>query len=136
MYETTLKECGFFRVFNDNIYVDWNSFANKAIGSTFLEDLDNKSEAAEYIMEKPPMKQAVNNYNKIIWVEVPNNDCSVQALFGHICRMRNNLFHGSKFNGTWFDPERSHALIERGLIILEHYSYWLEVENKELLKNL
>lgn len=67
------------------------------------------------------MRQDVDAQNKIVWQKVENNDKSVQALFGHICRIRNNLFHGAKFNDTWFDPERSTILLEKGLLVLEHY---------------
>lgn len=35
-----------------------------------------------------------------------------------IRRVRNNLFHGGKFNGEWFEPERSEALMRNALIIL------------------
>jgi hypothetical protein len=71
------------------------------------------------------MKQVVDERNKIIWKEVPNEDHSVQALFSHICRTRNNLFHGAKFNESWFDPERSNSLLRKSLAILEHYRSWL-----------
>ena len=40
--------------------------------------------------------------------------------------MRNNLYHGAKFNGTWFDPQRSERLLGHGLVVLEHYSRWLQ----------
>lgn len=124
-YESSLKERGFFRANrNGAVVVDWDRFANEAVGSTFREDLGRNDTAAEFILESPPMKQAVDN-GKIVWAEVANDEKSVQALFGHICRMRNNLFHGAKFNGTWFDPERSNALLENGLVILEHYRFWL-----------
>ena len=72
--------------------------------------------------QTPPKKQAINKDGKIIWKEVPNKDQSVQALFGHICRMRNNLFHGAKFNDTWFAPERSKSLLSQGIIVLEHFA--------------
>lgn len=45
----------------------------------------------------------------------------MQALFGHIRRIRNNLHHGAKFNGTWFVPERSQKLISSALEILIHF---------------
>ena len=105
--------------------MDWDRFANEVVGSSFLEGLGKKREAAEFIFDAPPKKQTVNDQNKIIWAEVKNDDRSVQALFGHISRMRNNLFHGAKFNGTWFDPDRSKALLEKGLVVLEHYQPWL-----------
>ena len=34
-YESTLKECGYFRVINDKIFVDWDGFVKRAIGPNF-----------------------------------------------------------------------------------------------------
>ena len=121
-YESTLKERDYFRVGNrDRIIVDWDRFANEIIGQDFRNDLGEQASAADYILECPPMRQSINDEHRIIWKEVPNSDKSVQVLFGHICRVRNNLFHGAKFNGTWFAPERSRLLLENSLIVLEHY---------------
>ncbi len=129
-YESTLKERGYFYVRNGHIFVGWDRFANEIIGHNFLNALGEVASEAEYILENPPMKQEVNNFGNIIWAEVQNNDRSVQALFSHIRRMRNNLFHGAKFNGEWFDPKRSQKLLKAGLIILEHYRDWLKAENQ------
>ena len=94
-YESTLKERGFFRRGGrGEVLVDWDRFANEVIGPNFRNDLGN---AANYILQNPPMKQSVNEDGKIIWIEVPNDDQSVQALIGHICRIRNNLYHGAKY---------------------------------------
>lgn len=121
-YESTLKERGYFSLGRGGaINVDWDRFANEVVGPNFMEELGEKGEAAAFILEYPPMKQVAGDNGQIIWQQVSNDDHSVQALFAHICRMRNNLFHGAKFNGTWFDPERSSALLQRGLLILEHY---------------
>jgi len=128
-YESTLKERDFFRVNGGRIVVDWNRFATHVVGTTFKKDLNDLRLSADYILQNPPMKQAVNADGKIIWEPVSNVDQSVQALFGHICRTRNNLFHGAKFNGTWFSPERSEALIQHSLAILEHYSPWLSIND-------
>lgn len=120
-YESSLKEQGYFRIVRHNFpEADWNRFVNEKIGSDFLQKLGNKTELAMYILEKPPMKQVVEN-GQIVWQEVSNNEKSVQTLFGHIRRIRNNLHHGAKFNGTWFDPERSEKLISNALEILEHF---------------
>lgn len=121
-YESTLKERGHFQVENSGaIKVKWDRFANEVVGSSFLEQDAEIQEHLNYILNEPPKKQGVNETNQIIWIEVSNTDKSVQALFGHICRMRNNLFHGAKFNGTWFDPERSEKLLKSGLIVLKYY---------------
>ena len=58
---------------------------------------------------------------RVVWVDVPATDKSVQILFGHISRVRNNLFHGAKFNGTWFDPTRSETLLTNSLSVLERF---------------
>ncbi len=125
-YESTMKERDFFNVNkHGQIFVDWDRFANEIAGGNFRDYLGKHASAADYILQYPPKKQAVNTEGKIIWEEVPNNDKSVQMLFGHICRVRNNLFHGAKFNGTWFDPKRSKLLLENSLLVLEHYRTWL-----------
>ena len=95
------------------------------MGKSFLVDLGDQAAAATFILDQPPKKQGPNGDNKIIWVEVAASDKSAQALFGHIRRMRNNLYHGGKFNGTWFEPERSELLLGHGLTVLEHYSKWI-----------
>jgi hypothetical protein len=121
-YESALKEQGYFKKGGrDVVSANWDLFANQKIGSNFLQDLGANADAANYILQYPPKKQIVNNQEKIVWDDVKNTDKSVQALFGHICRTRNNLFHGAKFNGSWFDPERSEALLSKSLNILEYY---------------
>lgn len=125
-FESTLKERDYFRVSKSGqIVVDWDRFANEVVGKNYIEDLGEKSMSAHYILKYPPKNQSVNSENKIVWLDVTSNDQSPQALIGHICRMRNNLYHGAKFNGTWFDPIRSEELLSHGLRILTHYQKWL-----------
>lgn len=120
-YESFLKDNGYFVPLNNGtIIVDWDRFVNEKIGNEFITKLGNKAESANYILTSPPKKQAVNN-NKIVWQQVANDEKSVQVLFGHMSRIRNNLFHGAKFHGTYFDPKRSEQLLQHGLVILEHF---------------
>ncbi|MBE4467578.1 hypothetical protein HJ014_23470 [Vibrio parahaemolyticus] len=126
-YESHLKEKGYFEVNRrGQINVQWDRFANQVIGRDFLEELGESSPSALYILENPPKQQGVNEEGKIIWKDVPNNERSVQILFGHICRVRNNLYHGAKFNGTWFDPQRSLELLESSLVVLKAFEYHLQ----------
>ncbi|WP_067522852.1 hypothetical protein [Endozoicomonas ascidiicola] len=120
-YEFKLKEAGYFQNNRGKIIVDWDRFVNERIGSDYIDKLGNHSSSATYILDNPPMKQGIDEFNKIVWQEVSNNEKSIQILFGHISRIRNNLFHGAKFNGTWFDPERSHRLLSEALVILQHF---------------
>ncbi len=120
-YESSLKEHGYFQeARNGRINVDWDRFVNEKIGSEFLDKLEEHKKSADYILNNPPKKQVVNS-GVIVWDEVNSDEKSVQALFGHISRIRNNLYHGAKFNGTWFSPERSFTLLKHGLIILKHF---------------
>ena len=88
-YESNLKEKGFFQANGKKINVDWDRFANEVIGNSFLEDLGDKAQYAEFILSEPPKRQVANEDNQIIWQDVANNDKSVQSLFGHITRVRN-----------------------------------------------
>lgn len=116
-YEFSLKESGFFQVNRTKIIVDWDKFANQVIGQDFLDKLGDSATSAKYILNNPPKKQIFEG-GKIVWKDVSNNEKNVQTLFGHIGRVRKNLFHGAKFNGSWFDPERSLLLLRHSLAIL------------------
>tara|TARA_B100000700_G_scaffold36466_1_gene35772 strand:+ start:383 stop:835 length:453 start_codon:yes stop_codon:yes gene_type:complete len=120
-YEFSLKSNGFFIYRSGKIIVDWDRFVNEQIGSNFLEQMEDARQSAEFILEHPPKKQVVNGAGRIVWGDVPNNERSVQILFAHIGRIRNNMFHGAKFNGTWFSPERNFQLISNGIVVLEHF---------------
>jgi hypothetical protein len=120
-YESSLKEKGFFVSGGKKVIVDWDRFANEVIGNNFIDDLGDKAEFANYILSKPPKRQNVNENGNIVWQVVSNENKSVQSLFGHISRVRNNLYHGAKFNDSWFDPDRSKRLLESSLEILERF---------------
>lgn len=125
-FESTLKERDYVNGNNNRVEADWDRFVNEYLGKDYRKQLQAVDESIDYILTQPPMKQILDQEGKIRWDEVPNNDQSVQALFGHIRRVRNNLYHGAKFNGSWFDPKRSNDLLRHSLSILEDISSWLE----------
>ncbi|MBK0795138.1 hypothetical protein GZV14_28120, partial [Escherichia coli O25b:H4-ST131] len=56
--------------------------------------------------------------DSLVWDDsLPQEKDLAKFLFLLIRRVRNNLFHGGKFNGKWFEPERSEALLQHGLVI-------------------
>ena len=64
-------------------------------------------------------KSSVRN-GELAWDESPVQSTSkAQLVLLLIRRIRNNLFHGGKFNGRWFEPERSELLMHHALIILK-----------------
>ncbi|NWG38878.1 MAG: hypothetical protein HXY27_02775 [Hydrogenophilaceae bacterium] len=75
-------------------------------------------EAIDFILGAPPKKQMIRN-GVIKWEESkPTTDSKADELLIYVRRVRNNLFHGGKFNGHWFSPERSEALLRSSLTIL------------------
>lgn len=49
----------------------------------------------------------------------PQTDSRADELLIYVRRVRNNLFHGGKFNGHWFEPERSEPLLRYSIAILD-----------------
>ncbi|EGW98081.1 hypothetical protein ECSTECEH250_0538 [Escherichia coli STEC_EH250] len=81
------------------------------------EDPELKA-AIEYFLNFPPKKQVVND-GVLAWDQTPIEEKIIaKKILILIRRVRNNLFHGGKFNGEWFEPERSEALMRNALIIL------------------
>jgi len=118
-YEYSLKAMGYGAAGrNGQAEHDWDRFAN-SIGSRIMAVNDEAiADARKYILDQPPKRQVWSN-GAVQWEAVPNGDRSSQALFGHIRRVRNNLYHGGKFNGRWIDPDRSRELIGKSLLLLE-----------------
>ncbi len=57
--------------------------------------------------------------DKIAWSSAPpNGSCDTDYFLLLVRRVRNNLFHGGKFNEHWFEPERSEHLISHSITIL------------------
>ena len=118
--EYALKAMGYGRAaYAGAAEADWDRFANE-VGSLLLGNVDPAIVAARtYLFENPPKRQVWTNAG-VVWGEVPNNERSAQILFSHIRRVRNNLYHGGKFNGRWIDPDRSVELMSKSLQLLDY----------------
>jgi len=127
-YEYALKAMQYTRVgAGGQAEPDWDRFS-KEVGNQVLESpSEDLASALEYLFDQPPKKQVLNN-GVLSWQVVPNTERSPQILFSHIRRVRNNLYHGGKFNGHWFDPDRSEELISKALLVLQP----LEVINNDI----
>lgn len=103
---------------------DGAAVANWQKFSSSIEDIISNpntvelKEAIEFIFHAPPKKQMIVD-GVIAWADVePNTNYRADKLLQYIRRVRNNLFHGGKFNGHWFAPERSEPLLRHSLVIL------------------
>ena len=75
-------------------------------------------DAIDYFMNHPPKKQIIRD-DILTWDEtLPGHKSNAELILLLICRVRNNLFHGGKFNDQWFEPQRSKELMHHALTIL------------------
>lgn len=119
--EYALKAAGFLKRPDGNAEANWEAFA-AAIQDEFEVKRQHDAavrDAAEGLLAAPPNKQIVTN-GVLSWSEVqPQAASETDLLLQYVRRVRNNLFHGGKFNGVWFAPERADFLIPKCLLILD-----------------
>lgn len=117
-YEYALKTMQYARSGrSDQVEPEWDRFANE-IGRLVLANANSEiQDAINYLFDHPPKKQILQQ-GVLSWQAMNTTERSPQILFSHIRRVRNNLYHGGKFNGRWFDPDRSEELISKSLVVL------------------
>lgn len=143
MEETSEIICNFFETFSRFEYalkrvgyncgdgmakVDWEKFIQD-INDIFKIDADKKlKESVNYILKNPPNKQVVED-GELSWSSnKPDANSDTELLFQYIKRVRNNLFHGGKYNGKYLeDPTISYKLLNSSIVIL-HYTLNLSQE--------
>lgn len=124
-HEYCLKAVGLYRNKSPNKKIraeaDWSGYAReKEIQALFNGADSGRFEAAhKFYKLNPPNKQVVLA-GRLEWDDtLPDSQSDAELILLLICRTRNNLFHGGKFNGKFFQPQRSRDLLAHGLIILE-----------------
>ena len=78
-------------------------------------------QACEYILNSPPMKQVIIN-DGVAWETTvrPTSETEVEFLLRMVRCIRNNLFHGGKYNiEVHEDTGRTEMLLRSSLVILE-----------------
>lgn len=138
MFEYALKANGYCTPDCPNEYVrsaNWDKFFSE--NRSLLESLDTQNfttqEAITYILGSPPKQQFLNENKELVWEDhiYAETMRDFQKIYLYIKRVRNNLFHGGKYRGCYFEaPERSRDLITYSTIILGHV-----IENHSGLKN-
>lgn len=115
--EYALKAAGYNNG-DGNAEANWNKFALAVEGVVANPTSPELKEAIDFIFNAPPKKQIIAD-GIIEWASVePNTNSRADKLLQYVRRIRNNLFHGGKFNGHWFAPERSEPLLRHSLVIL------------------
>ena len=97
---------------------NWRDFAlavDNLIADPSTPELED---AVNFIFNAPPEKQVILG-GVLQWkASEPETDSRADKLLIYVRRVRNNLFHGGKFNGRWFEPQRSEPLMRHSLVIL------------------
>jgi hypothetical protein len=117
-FEYALKASG-FNAGNGDAKADWTAFA-RSIPGVFDDPRDSAVKmAVGYILAHPPKKQVVEQ-GVLEWKDAgAGTSLRSDEVLIYVRRVRNNLFHGGKFNGRWFEPQRSAELLQHSLVILK-----------------
>lgn len=116
--EYCLKAVGLLEGFPNKPQADWGTFAAQVIVVFDVPPNAETEGAIQYYLAHPPKKQVLLD-GVLSWsTTLPNHQNQAELVLRLVCRVRNNLFHGGKFNGHWFEPQRSEELLHRGLVIL------------------
>jgi hypothetical protein len=115
--EYALKASGFNNGDGD-AKAHWKNFSSEVEALISNPSSSELREAIDYFFNAPPKKQVIVG-GVIQWeVSEPQTNSIADKLLLYVRRVRNNLFHGGKFNGHWFEPERSEPLLRHSITIL------------------
>ena len=117
-FEYALKAAGFHKG-EGPAEANWDMFAaaiEPQLGHVTSRSVNG---AIAFLLAEPPKKQFIGATG-LEWKVVPASQGSpAKDLFAYIRRVRNNLFHGGKFNGHWFAPERSEQLLNACITVMQ-----------------
>lgn len=117
--EYCLKAVGFRKRNSRDVLADWVAFADDIRPVLEMPDSTELKEAVQYYLNHPPKKQIERVDGMLDWQDIPpSHKHQAELVLRLVCRVRNNLFHGGKFNGHWFEPQRSEKLLKYALVIL------------------
>lgn len=115
--EYALKASGFNKG-DGAAEANWRDFALTVEALIASPSSPELQEAIDFFFNVPPKRQVILG-GVIQWeISEPSTNSRADKLLIYVCRVRNNLFHGGKFNGHWFEPERSELLLQHSLTIL------------------
>ncbi len=126
-FECALKASGFATGDIERVNPNWDAFT-ASIKQSFEDSQRNEpvSNAIEYLKNHPP---GIQNYEdgQLGWHDrvFQSADPLINRLSLSIRDIRNNLFHGGKFNGNYQeDVSRNFLLLKHSIEIL---NYWLKL---------
>lgn len=128
-FECALKASNFSSGGAGKVSANWDTFIG-SIRPTFNKNKNAElSQAVDYLIQNPPRIQMIEN-GQLGWRDrvFSLNDPEINKLSLSIRDIRNNLFHGGKFNGDYqADISRNYILLKNAIIILND---WLSLNDQ------
>lgn len=116
-YEYCLKATG-LREGTQSVKASWSKYAAEVTHVIDAPQSQDLVAAISYFSDHPPKKKIVKD-GVLDWDEtLSDHKSKAELILLFICRVRNNLFHGGKFNGRWFELQRSDEFMRHALVIL------------------
>lgn len=120
-FEYALKQTGKYATGDLNgVKADWDKFARDHAQQFDPNKTSELKTAIDYLKAKPPKKQILKN-GSLDWKNVPNQNIPLlKLILDAVRRVRNNLFHGGKFqNGPEEEPGRDRELLNSCITVLK-----------------
>ncbi len=120
-FEFALKITKYAKGDNNRAEPDWAKYAKDICEQFNKNKTKELLNACEFYLQNPPKKQVLVN-GALDWSKtLPNNNTKEpEILISLVRRVRNNLFHGGKYNAQLHDETaRNEELLKAGIIILQ-----------------
>lgn len=121
-FEYALKETRFINGNEDGVSANWDLFASSIRESFQADRTPELRNSVDFLHFSPPRKQIIQDGNCLGWApnRRGNNQPLIHELLLSIRTIRNNLFHGGKFQEVLHEGHaRDRQLLHTSMIILE-----------------
>jgi hypothetical protein len=120
-FEFALKVTGYARGNETRVDLHWDKFVTEIAPSFSKDRTKELAEACDILLVNPPHKQVIVN-GSLGWNTTLPCDTSkeFELIIGLARRVRNNLFHGGKYNAQFHEETaRNEALLKAVIVIIE-----------------
>ena len=117
-FEYAIKSAGLLNPARARAEADWDALADR-IADGNAPEVERLKAAGEYLLAEPPKRQDRDG-NMLKWTPVPSDrDRPVHSILGSVRRVRNNLFHGGKYDEMGRLNDRNERLVTSSLAVLD-----------------
>ncbi len=112
----------------DRVEANWGKFASSIRDSFNPHENKELKDAVDYMIQHPPKIQILLD-GELKWRDrvFQPNEPQIHKICQHLRDIRNNLFHGGKFQGNYQeDVSRNYILLNNSIIILNE---WLNLDS-------